>query len=127
MENVITCILNVNVQLLGTINVLCLMSYHYNNKDPEWPSGLVPARHAGAPGSLPGRVGLSEINFSDLYCGWLGRIINVEYNTTHNTIYWGAVVWGYVRCLAAGGLRVRIHLKSRRVGTLGKSFTRNCS
>src|SRR5678816_4701584 len=70
---------------------------------------------------------------------------------------------GYVRCLAAGGLRVRIHLKgvcsvpcsrrvagsnppqggmfgalqpegcgfestsSRRVGTLGKSFTRNCS
>src|SRR5688572_25725232 len=52
-------------------------------KDPEWPSGLVPARHVGAPGSLPGRVGLSEINFSDLYCGWLGRIINVEYNTTH--------------------------------------------
>ena len=54
---------------------------------PEWPSGLVPARHFGAPGSLPGRsVGLSEINFSDLYCGWLGRIINVEYNTTqHNT------------------------------------------
>ena len=47
----------------------------------------MPAGRAGAPGSLPGRVGLSEINFSDLYCGWLGRIINVEYNTTHNTTH----------------------------------------
>ena len=62
-------------------------------KDPEWPSGLVPARHAGAPGSLPGRVGLSEINFSDLYCGWLGRIINVEYNTTHNTTQYTGARW----------------------------------
>ena len=62
-------------------------------KDPEWPSGLVPAHHAGAPGSLPGRVGLSEINFSDLYCGWLGRIINVEYNTTHNTTQYTGARW----------------------------------
>ena len=69
-----------------------LTNYNYN-KDPEWPSGLVPARHAGAPGSLPGRVGLSEINFSDLYCGWLGRIINVEYNTTHNTTQYTGARW----------------------------------
>ena len=44
-------------------------------KDPEWPSGLVPVRHVGAPGSLPGRVGLSEIKFSDLYCGWLRSLL----------------------------------------------------
>src|SRR5688572_15654460 len=50
-------------------------------------------RHAGAPGSLPGWVGLSEINFSDLYCGWLGRIINVEYNTTHNTTPYTGARW----------------------------------
>ena len=24
-------------------------------RDPEWPSGLEPARHAGGPGSIPGR------------------------------------------------------------------------
>src|SRR5688572_19684847 len=75
----------------------CMNIFYINlsiiNKDPEWPSGLVPARHASAPGSLPGRVGLSEINFSDLYCGWLGRIINVEYNTTHNTTQYTGSRW----------------------------------
>src|SRR5678815_2444021 len=89
-----------------------------------------PAVIQSATGFASRSVGLSEINLSDLYCGWLGRNINVEYNTIqYNTTQynWGAVVWGYVRCLAAGGLRVRIHLKSCRVGTLGKSFTRNCS
>ena len=66
-------------------------------EDPEWPSGLVLARHAGAPGSLPGRVGLSEINFSDLYCGWFGRIINVEYNTIqYNTTHYNTTgAWWY--------------------------------
>src|SRR5688572_17136850 len=97
-----------------------------HTKDPEWPSGLVPARHAGAPGSLPGRVGLSEINFSDLYCGWLGRIINVEYNTTqHNILGRGGLGVCSVPCSwrVAGSNPPQ----SCRVGTLGKSFTRNCS
>ena len=36
------------------INIMYIHTY-ISIKDPEWPSGLVPARHAGAPGSLPGR------------------------------------------------------------------------
>src|SRR5688572_19708537 len=101
----------------------------YRLKDPEWPSGLVPARHAGAPGSLPGRVGLSEINFSDLYCGWLGRIINVEYNTTHNTTQYTGARWfgGMFGALQLEGCGFESTSKSRCVGTRGKSFTRNCS
>src|SRR5678815_3351286 len=43
----------------------------------EWVGSLLAAPAARV--RFP--VGLSEINFSDLYCGWLGRIINVEYNT----------------------------------------------
>src|SRR5688572_30736907 len=62
-------------------------------KDPEWASGLVPAGHVRRRVSLPGRGGLSEINFSDLCCGWLGRIINVEYNTTHNTTQYTGARW----------------------------------
>src|SRR6478672_10036548 len=94
-------------------------------RDPEWPSGLVPARHAGAPGSLPGRVGLSEINFSDLYCGWLGRIINVEYNTTHNTTQHNILGRGGLGvCSVPCSRRVAGSNppQSRRVGTLGKSY-----
>src|SRR5678816_2027794 len=89
-----SCVTQATKYTMEKVNLrLCYKSFNNQNviKDPAWPSGLVAARCAGAPGSLPGGVGLSEINFSDLYCGWLGRIINVEY-TQHNTIYWGAVV-----------------------------------
>src|SRR5688572_28781560 len=81
-------------------------------RDPEWPSGLLARSPRRRPGFDSGSVGLSEINFSDLYCGWLGRIINVEYNTIqHNTIQLGR--GGIGVCLVpAGGLRVRIHLKA---------------
>src|SRR5688572_17469588 len=63
-------------------------TFHYRTLDrgPEWPSGLVACSPRRWPGFASRSVGLSEINFSDLYCGWLGRNINVEYNTTHNTI-----------------------------------------
>src|SRR5688572_32355358 len=87
----------------------------YPISGPEWPSGLVARSSRRRPGFDSRSVGLSEINFSDLYCGWLGRNIHVEYNTIqYNTTHynWGAVVYGYVRCLAAVGLRVRIHLKA---------------
>src|SRR5678815_4150389 len=59
------------------------------SRDPEWPSGLVARSPRRRPGFDSRSVGLSEINFSDL--GWLGRNINVEYNTIqynttqHNT------------------------------------------
>src|SRR6188768_3469502 len=57
-----------------------------SSRDPEWPSGLVTRSSRRRPGFASRSVGLSEISFSDLYCGWLGRNINVEYNTTqHNT------------------------------------------
>src|SRR5688572_2217676 len=57
---------------------------------PEWPSGLVARSPRRRPGFDTRSVGLSEINFSDLYCGWLGRNINVEYNTIqHNTTQLG--------------------------------------
>src|SRR5688572_5677095 len=63
---------------------------HIFDRDPEWPSGLVDRSPRRRPGFDSGSDGLSEINFSDLYCGWLGRIINVEYNTIqHNTIQLG--------------------------------------
>src|SRR5678816_2832346 len=77
-----------NVKLLMFVNdctergVALIHSY----KGPEWPSGLVACSPRRRPGFASRSVGLSEINFSDLYCGWLGRNINVEYNTTHNTI-----------------------------------------
>src|ERR1043165_7930375 len=58
-------------------------------RDPEWPSGLVARSPSRRSGFDSGSVGLSEINFSDLYCGWLGRHINVEYNTIqYNTIHY---------------------------------------
>src|SRR5688572_11686832 len=53
----------------------------------EWPSALVARSPRRRPGFDTRSVGFSEITFSDLYCGWLGRIINVEYNTTHNTTH----------------------------------------
>src|SRR5688572_6245910 len=56
-----------------------------------WPCTNITRR----PGFASRSVGLSEINFSDLYCGWLGRNINVEYNAIqYNTTQynWGAVV-----------------------------------
>src|SRR5688572_30038303 len=58
----------------------------YYTIGPEWPSRLVARSSRRRPGFTSRSVGLSEINFSDLYCGWLGRNINVEYNTIqHNT------------------------------------------
>src|ERR1043165_6981974 len=55
--------------------------------DPEWPSGLVARSSRRRSGFDSRSVGLSETNFSDLYCGWLGRNINVEDNTIqYNTI-----------------------------------------
>src|SRR6476660_7555622 len=62
-------------------------------RDPEWPSGLVARSPRRRPGFASRSVGLSEINFSDLYCGWLGRNINVEYNTTHNTTQYTGARW----------------------------------
>ena len=78
------------------------------------------------PGFASRSVGLSEINFSDLYCGWLGRNINVKYNTIqHNTT--GARWWrGMFGALQLEGCGFE-STSSRRVGTVGKSFTRNCS
>src|SRR5678816_1326756 len=62
----------------------------YTHRGPECPSGLVACSPRRRPGFASRSVGLSEINFSDLYCGWLGRIINVEYNTIqYNTIQLG--------------------------------------
>src|ERR1043165_9965009 len=59
------------------------------NRDPEWPSGLVACSPRRRSGFDSRSVGLSEINFSDLYCGWLGRNINVEYNTIqYNTTHY---------------------------------------
>src|SRR5688572_2734140 len=56
----------------------------------EWLSGLVARSPRRRPGFDTRSVDLSEINFSDLYCGWLGRNINVEYNTIqYNTIQLG--------------------------------------
>src|SRR5688572_27418604 len=43
------------------------------HRGPEWPSGLVARSPRRRPGFTSRSVGLSEINFSDLYCGWLGR------------------------------------------------------
>src|SRR5688572_10710449 len=40
-------------------------------RDPEWPSGLVARSPRRRPGFDSRSVGLSEINFSDLYCGCL--------------------------------------------------------
>ena len=45
---------------------------------------------------------------------WSWKLINCYYNILHYIILWGAVVYEYVRCLAARGLRVRIHLKPSR-------------
>src|ERR1043165_5525769 len=79
-------------------------------RDPEGPSGLVARSPRRRSGFDSRSVGLSEINFSDLYCGWLSRNINVEYNTIQ-----------YITTqLGRGSV-------NRRVRTLGKSFTRNCS
>src|SRR5688572_17145213 len=50
-------------------------------------------------------VGLSEINFSDLYCRWLGRNINVEYNTIqHNTTgaRWCRGMFGALQLVGCG-------------------------
>src|SRR5688572_33327443 len=59
----------------------------YPISGPECPSGLVARSSRRRPGFDSRWVGLSEINFSDLYCGWLGRNINGAYNTIqYNTI-----------------------------------------
>src|SRR5688572_1979274 len=61
-------------------------------RGPEWPSGLVARSPRRRPGFDSRSVGLSKINFSDLYCGWLGRNINVEYNTIqYNTIQYNTI------------------------------------
>src|SRR6218665_3725791 len=57
---------------------ICWMYGRLMRKDPMWPSGLVARSPRRRSGFNSRSVGLSEINFSDLYCGWLGRNINVE-------------------------------------------------
>src|SRR5688572_28159271 len=95
-------------------------------RDPEWPIGLVARYPRRRPGFDTRSVGLSEINFSDLYCGWLGRNINMEYNTIqHNTTGAG---WcrGMFGALQLEGCGFESSSKPPR-RDLGKFFTRNCS
>ena len=62
-----------------TTQLVVKQKNHTIIRDPEWPSGLIACSPRRRPGFDSRSVGLSEINFSDLYCGWLGRNINVEY------------------------------------------------